>query len=91
MDKQQFIEKHRHLFWYFDKSKLNEMSNQVLVEFILSYGDMQAIKELFELLGKETTAEIFASTIKNERNNYFKEVKNFFHLYFQKYVPQYPF
>ncbi len=91
MEKQQFIEKYQHLFWYFDKSKLSEISNTVLVEFILNYGDMIALKELFDMLGREQVAKEFAMAVKKERDNYFPQVKNFFNLYFTKYVPAYPF
>ncbi len=85
------ITSYQQLFWYFDKSKLHNISDAVLVEFILNYGDMEAVKRLFEVLGKEAVAKEFSKTIQNHRSNYFPQVKNFFNLYFQKYVPQYPF
>ena len=53
MNKQQLAEKYKHLFWYFDKSKLSKMSEAVLIEFILNYGDMMALKDLFETLVKK--------------------------------------
>lgn len=87
----ELIEKYQHLFWYFDKNKLNEMSDNVLVEFILNYGDMQALKDIFITFEKKEVAKIFYQAIQNERNNYFPQVKNFFNLYFQKNVPEYPF
>jgi hypothetical protein len=86
-----FIADYQQLFWYFDKSKLDSISDAVLVEFILNYGDLEAVKRLFEVLGKEKVAKEFAKAIRNNRNNYFPQVSNFFNLYFRKYVPQYPF
>ncbi|MDX1903379.1 MAG: hypothetical protein SFU27_04400 [Thermonemataceae bacterium] len=91
MELQQIIEKNKHLFWYFDKKKLDKITKPILIEFILNYGDMTALRELLETLGKEEVAREFAKAIKNDRHNYFPQVKNFFHLYFQRYVPQYPF
>ncbi len=91
MSRNQMIEKYQVLFWYFDKNKLNDMSDSVLVEFILNYGDMQAVKDIFVTLGEERVAKIFAHSINNKRNNYFPQVRNFFDLYFKKNVPEYPF
>ncbi|MFN3315969.1 MAG: hypothetical protein ACK40K_04090 [Raineya sp.] len=91
MTRADLIEKHKFLFWYMDKSKIHTISDAVVVEFILNYGDIQAVKDLLEVLGKEQVARIFAESIKKPRNNYFPQVKNFFHLYFQKNVPEYPF
>jgi hypothetical protein len=91
MNREELIEKNSSIFWYFDKSKLSEMSDAVLVEFILNYGDLEAVKELFSTLGKEKAAQIFAQSIKSKRDNYLPLVKNFFDLYFKRNVPEYPF
>ena len=91
MTRSEFIEENKLLFWYFDKTKLNAMNDGVLIEFILNYGDLENVKTLFEVLGKENVAREFSSKIKNERNNYFPVVRNFFDLYFKKNVPKYPF
>ncbi len=91
MTRSSLIEENKLLFWYFDKTQLNVMSDSVLVEFILNYGTIQDVKALFEVLGKENVAREFGSKIKNERNNYFPMVRNFFDLYFRKNVPKYPF
>lgn len=91
MTKQELIQKHQNLFWYFDKNKLSEISEAVVVEFILNYGNMEALKDLFIVFGKEKTADIFKKSLGNQRNNYFPQVKSFFNLYFQKYVSGYSF
>ncbi len=91
MNRQELLEKYNDLFWYFDKSRLRETSDVALVEFILNYGDMRAVKDLFETLGKEKTAYEFAKAAFKERNNYFPQVVNFFDLYFKKNVSGYPF
>ncbi len=89
MTKQMLVEKYQSLFWYFDKNKLADISDAVVVEFILNYGDMQALRDVFATFGKENIAEIFKKSIANKRDNYFPQVKHFFHLYFQKYAPEY--
>lgn len=91
MKKQDLINNYQHLFWYVKKSELRNISDNVLVEFILNYGSMQAVKDLLETLGKEQVAKEFSKAIKEKRINYFPQVKHFFNLYFQKNVPQYPF
>lgn len=91
MSKSTFIKKNQHLFWYFKKNELPNISDAVLVEFILNYGNMQSVKDLLKILGKETVAKEFSTAIKANRHNYFPQVKNFFDLYFKKNVPQYPF
>ncbi|MCC5946012.1 MAG: hypothetical protein JJT94_13865 [Bernardetiaceae bacterium] len=91
MNRQEFIEKYKHLFWYLDKQKLTQISDAVLVEFILNYGDLTSVKELIAVFGIEKVAQDFANSVRNKRHNYFPQVKNFFELYFQKHVPQYPF
>ena len=91
MTRNSLIEENKSLFWDFDKTQLNTMSDSVLIEFILNYGTIQDVKALFEVLGKENVAQEFGSKIKNERNNYFPLVRNFFDLYFRRNVPKYPF
>ena len=45
-----FIRKHSDLFWYIPDEQKESISHDVLVEFILNYGDMEAVKELFQML-----------------------------------------
>ena len=91
MNKQDLVNNYQHLFWYIKKEELINISDNVLVEFILNYGSMQAVKDLLETLGKEQVAKEFSVAIKRNRDNYFPQVKHFFNLYFKKNVPKYPF
>ena len=91
MSKSDFIKNNQHLFWYFNKKELQNISNAVLVEFILNYGNMQSVKDVLNILGQETVAKEFSKAIQSNRNNYFPQVKNYFDLYNKKNVPQYPF
>ena len=91
MTKAAFIEENKQLFWYFNKNELHNISDAVLVEFLLNYGNMQSVEQLFNVMGVEKVATVFSKSIKGKRNNYFPQVKHFFDLYFKKNVPQYPF
>jgi hypothetical protein len=91
MLKTDFIKNNQHLFWYLNKNELPNISDAVLVEFILNYGNMQSVKDLLSILGEKKVAQEFSKAIQAKRNNYFPQVKNYFNLYFKHNVPQYPF
>jgi hypothetical protein len=86
----QFIRENASLFWYIREDAKENISHEVLVEFILNYGDENSVKKLFDLLGIEKVAEIFYKQthkehpIERNRINYFPLVRNFFDLYFKK-------
>lgn len=84
-----FIKKNSSLFWYTPEDELNNISNELLVETILNYGDMIAVKELLRLMGRDKVAKIFFDmiNISERRMNNFNELTiNFFSLVFSKYV-----
>lgn len=81
-----FIRKHSALFWYIPEDKKEDISPDVLVEFILNYGSLEDIKTLFKILGTEETARIFFRAKGRRKLNYFPEVYNYFSLYFRKYA-----
>jgi hypothetical protein len=84
-----FIRKNSSLFWYIPDDKKEDIDEEILVEFILNYGDMEAVKELFRILGVKKVAEIFFTSInKSERRkgNYHELVLNYFTLYFNRYA-----
>lgn len=91
MKREDLISNNQHLFWYLNKKDLQNISNSVLVEFILNYGNLQAVKDLINVLGIEIVAKEFSQSLKMNRSNYFPQVKNYFQLYFKKYAPQYTF
>lgn len=64
-----FIRKHSNLFWYIPEDKKEEISEDVLVEFILNYGSLEDVKELFRIMGLKQVAEVFFESInKNQKN-----------------------
>jgi hypothetical protein len=85
-----FIRKYSDLFWYIPTDKKEDISQDVLVEFILNYGDMEAVKELFSIIGIEVAANhFFNSTNLSERRkgNYHELTLNYFSLLFNRYAP----
>ncbi len=83
----QFIDENAHLFWYIRKDKLHAISDEVLVEFILSYADLPQIKELIDIVGEKKVAKIVENNIikvkKHERQNYRLSTLNMFGKYFE--------
>lgn len=88
-----FIKENRQLFWYVKDEQKENISHEVLVEFILNYGDEKQVKKLFDLLSVDTVAQIFykqthkGNPVEAKRINYLPSVRNYFDLYFQKYAP----
>ncbi|MBI2966778.1 MAG: hypothetical protein HYY40_03060 [Bacteroidetes bacterium] len=88
----QFIRENKDLFWYIKESEKENISHEVLVEFILNYGNEKQVKKLFDLLGLDHVAEIFYRQTHKEdpivakRINYLPLVLNYFDLYFTKHV-----
>lgn len=84
-----FIRKHSSLFWYTPEDKKEDISSDVLVEFILNYGDIKAVRELISLFGIEKVAEIFFNSInlsERRKGNYHELTLNYFTLLFSKYA-----
>jgi len=85
-----FIRKHSDLFWYIPEDKKEHISQDVLVEFILNYGDMEAVKELFSILGIDVAAKHFYNSInlsERRKGNYHELTLNYFTLLFNRYAP----
>ncbi len=85
--REQFIDENAVLFWYIKKDKLHDISDEVLVEFILSYADLPQIKELIKIVGEQKVAEIVEKNIikvkENKRQNYRLSILNMFGKYFE--------
>ena len=81
-----FIRKHSSLFWYIPEDKKEEIDHEILVEFILNYGTLEDVKELFRIMGVIEVASVFYQAEGRKKLNYYPEVYNFFDLYFKKYA-----
>lgn len=78
------IKKKPYLIWY--TKSYDSLSDEVVVEAVLNYGDWDDVQELIKTLGIKKTAKIFRKQINNFRTNYRSEVKNYFKLYFDKHA-----
>lgn len=85
MNTADFVKKRKHLFW--STRNYNDLSNAVVVEGIINYGDMNDVRELINLLGIKEVAAIFRTQINRPRVNYDKKIINYFALFFKKYAP----
>jgi hypothetical protein len=81
-----FIRDQSSLFWYTPADQKENISEELLVETILNYGDMNAIKKLIALLGIERLSEIFNGLQERKKLNYYPEIYNFFSLLVAKHA-----
>jgi hypothetical protein len=85
----QYILKHKNLFWYTPEDKKIDVSSSLLVETILNYGDMDVVKQLFQLMGIENVVKVFFTDVnmsERRKNNYYELTLNYFTLLFKRYV-----
>ena len=85
-----FIHENSPLFWYTPEDKKEDVSQEFLVETILNYGDIEAVKKMFALLGIKKVAKIYYDTINvssRRRNNFHELTANYFELLFKRYAP----
>ncbi|MDR0833752.1 MAG: hypothetical protein LBN93_06155 [Candidatus Symbiothrix sp.] len=88
-DIKDFIREHQALFWYSPEDKCETVSDELLVETILNYGDMSAVVKLFRLMGIKKVAKIYFSSInrsERSKNNYHELTSNYFTLLFNRYA-----
>ena len=82
----QFIREHSDLFWYTPDESKEDISNELLVETILNYGNMDDIRRLINIMGMEYVSGIFFGLEGRKKLNYYPEIHNFFSLLFSKYA-----
>lgn len=85
----EFIRENSALFWYIPENKKEEISPEVLVETILNYGDLSAVKKLFTLFGIKKVADIFFSSInlsERRKGNFHELTINYFTHLFKRYA-----
>lgn len=86
-----FINEHAALFWFIPEGKKTGISDDCLVETVLNYGDVDAVRKLVELMGLKTVARTFVSSINTSsrrRNNYNDLSLHYFELVFRRYAPE---
>ena len=88
-DVKNFIHKNSNLFWYTPEDKKEDISLEFLIETILNYGDMEAVRELFSLIGIKQVADVFYRTINSSsrrKGNFHELTINYFTLVFKRYA-----
>jgi len=86
---QAFIRENAELFWYTPGDKKEEISHELLVEQILNYGSLDAVKKLFDIMGIDNVAKVFYDSInmsERKKGNYHELSVNYFTLIFNKYA-----
>ena len=81
-----FIRQHSDLFWSIPEDKKEDISEAVLVEYILNYGSLADCRELIRLMGVKQVAGVFRKAKGRQKMNYFPEIYNFFSLYFARHA-----
>lgn len=84
-----FINSNSALFWYLPEEQKKDISKEFLVETILNYGDIDAVRQLISLLGINEVARCFYSIInQSERKggNIQELTKHYFNLLFEHYA-----
>jgi hypothetical protein len=84
-----FIHENRTLFWYTPEDKKEEISLEFLVETILNYGDLMAVKRMFDLIGIKKVAKIFFDSINisdRRKGNFHELTLYYFTLVFNRYA-----
>ena len=82
----QFIREHSNLFLYIPEENKEDISLELLVETILYYGDIKAVKQLISILGPDQLSEIFSGLDCRKKLNYYPEIYNFFSILVNKNV-----
>lgn len=84
-----FIRENAQLFWYTPDEKKEDISHELLVEHILNYGTLDAVRKLFKIMGIENVARVFFTAIgqsERKRGNYHELTLNYFSLVFKNYA-----
>jgi hypothetical protein len=79
------------LFWSTPDSLKPNLSQDVIVEQILNFGNGDDVRALLEWLGIDQTADIFYRQISQQRNNYHKRTRHYFALYFARHAFRNPY
>lgn len=75
-----------HLFWWVSEKDRKSLSDDAIVEAVLSNGNEKMVKQLFDVFGIEKVAETFNRQISGRRINYRPRTINYFRQYFQRHA-----
>jgi GTP cyclohydrolase II len=80
----EFIKKRPGLVW--STMQYDKLSEEVIVEAVLNYGDWRDVQEMIKILGIKKVALIFNEEAKQKRCNLRPEIVHYFNLYFKRYA-----
>ena len=86
MNRTQFIQSHKDMFWYTPEDQKQNISDSLLIETILNDGTLADYKTLLQVLTPERVAKVFFAATGRQKQNYYPEVYNFFSLLLSKYA-----
>lgn len=81
-----FIREHSRYFWYTPEHEKENISQELLLETILNYGDMNDVRELFKRMGIKNAAKVFFNVAGRKKMNYYPEIHHFFTLLFKRHA-----
>jgi hypothetical protein len=81
-----FIKKNEHLFWYTPKKDKKNISDELLMEFVLNYTELPTIKEYFKIVGLKKAKAIFREFKGRKKGNLYPEIYNLFSKYFERFA-----
>lgn len=74
----EFINKHEDIFWYTPKDKKKNVSEELLLETVLNYANLEDCLTLIRLIGVKKALEILKNAKGRKKLNYYPEIYNFF-------------
>jgi len=75
-----------HLFWWVPEEERSSLSEDAIVEAVLSNGNERTVRQLLDAFGIETVAEIFNRQILHRRTNYRPRTIHYFRQYFHRHA-----
>ena len=84
--REQFIDKHRGLFWYTPEASKKNISDELLVETTLNHGTLDDFRELKGILTPKRMAKVFFSATGRKAGNNYPEIRHFFSLVLKPYA-----
>jgi len=76
----------KNLFWWVPGKEIASLSPDAIVESVLSNGNEDTVRQLFDLYGIEKVAEIFNRQTSGRRINYRPRTVHFFKEYFHRHA-----
>lgn len=79
-----FIKKNEQLFWHTPAKEKENISDEMLLEYILNYADLPTIKEFFGLMGIQKIQSIFHNLNGRKKGNIYPEIYHLFSEYLKR-------